>query len=219
MYSLIEYSDNYWKTSENLWQCCRDEPALNDAGALVNFLGNRALFKFKQKITSSTGDDGTKTVEIMVPFKYKSNFWRTFEMPLINCDINLTVTWSANCVISNAAANQDTTFAITDTKLYVPAVTLSTDNAKLLQQLKSGFKRTINWNKYEPKKQPRMLQTNILIFLIEPRFEGVNRLFVSTFNANNSRIGHWRYFFPTEKAEDHVMIIGRNFLVNQLKII
>ena len=69
------------------------------------------------------------------------------------------------------------------------------------------------------KKQPRMLQTNILIFLIEPRFEGVNRLFVSTFNANNSRIGHWRYFFPTEKAEDHVMIIGRNFLVNQLKII
>ena len=132
MYNLIESSNNYWKT-ENLWQCCRDEPALNDAGALVNFLGNRALFKFKQKITSSTGDDGTKTVEIMVPLKYKSNFWRTLEMPLINCDINLTVTWSANCVIYNAAANQDTTFAITDTKLYVPVITLSTQgNVKLL---------------------------------------------------------------------------------------
>ena len=165
---------------------------MNDAGALVNFLGNRALFKFKQKITSSTGDDGTKTVEIMVPLKYKSNFWRTLEMPLINCDINLTVTWSANCVIYNAAANQDTTFAITDTKLYVPVITLSTDNAKLLQQLKSGFKRTINWNKYEPKKTTQNAPNQYFNFLIEPRFEGVNRLFVSTFNANNSRTGHSR---------------------------
>ena len=66
-------------------------------------------------------------------------------MPLINCEINLIQTWSANCLISNAAVNQATTFTITDTKLYVPFVALSTqDNAKLLQQLKSGFKRTIN---------------------------------------------------------------------------
>ena len=165
---------------------------MNDAGALVNFPGNRALFNFKQKITSSTGNDGTKTVQIMVLLKYKSNFWRTLEMPLINCDINLTVTWSANCVIYNAAANQDTTFAITDTKLYVPVVTLSTDNAKLLQQLKSGFKHTINWNKYEPKKATQNAPNQYFNFLIEPRFEGVNRLFVSTFNANNSRTGHSR---------------------------
>ena len=89
----------------------------------------------------------------MVPFKYLSNFWRNLEMPLIiNCDINLILTWSTNCVISNAAVNQATTFATTDTKLYVPVVTSSTqDNAKLLQQLKSGFKRTLNWNKYQPK--------------------------------------------------------------------
>ena len=73
-------------------------------------------------------------------------------MPLINCETNLILTWSKNCVISNAAAHQDTTFAITDTKLYVPVVTLSTqDNAKLLQQLKSGIKGTINWNKYQSK--------------------------------------------------------------------
>ena len=85
----------------------------------------------------------------MVPFKYLSNFWRTLEISLINCEINLILTWFKNCVIaSNTGANQETTFAITDTKLYVPVVSLSTQhNAKLLQQLKSGFKRTINWNK------------------------------------------------------------------------
>ena len=86
----------------------------------------------------------------MVPLKYLSNFWRTLEIPLINCEINLILAWSANCVIvSTNVANQNATFAITDTKLYVPVVTLLTqDNVKLLQQLKSGFKRVINWNKY-----------------------------------------------------------------------
>ena len=76
----------------------------------------------------------------MVPLKYLSNFWRTLEMPLISCEINLILTWPENYVISNTAANQATTFAITDTKLYVPVVTLSTqDNAKLVEQLKIGF--------------------------------------------------------------------------------
>ena len=85
----------------------------------------------------------------MVPLKYLSNFWRTLEIPLINCEINLILTWSENCVIvSTNAANQNATFAITDTKLYAPVVILLTQgNAKLLQQLKSGFKRVINWNK------------------------------------------------------------------------
>ena len=82
----------------------------------------------------------------MVPLKYLSNFWRTLEMPLIDCEINLILTWSKNCVIvSSNIANQNATFEITDTKLYVPVVTLSTqDNSKLLLQLKSGFKRVIN---------------------------------------------------------------------------
>ena len=88
----------------------------------------------------------------MVPLKYLSNFWRTLEMPLINCELNLILTWCANCVISNTASNQATILAITDTKPYVSVVTLSTqDNTKLLQQLKPGFKRTINWNKYDSK--------------------------------------------------------------------
>ena len=89
----------------------------------------------------------------MVPLKYLSNFWKTLEMPLINCEINLILTWCKNCVIvSTNAANQNAAFEISDTKLYVPVVTLSIqDNSKLLQQLKSGFKRVTGWNKYLSK--------------------------------------------------------------------
>ena len=124
MYNLIEYSDNYSKTSGSLWKYYRDEPALTNASALDNFPGNSDSFKYEQKITGSTGNNGTKAAKIMVPLKYLSNFWRTLEMSLINCDVNLILTWSANCVITNFAANQATTFAITDAKLYVPVVFL-----------------------------------------------------------------------------------------------
>ena len=76
----------------------------------------------------------------MVTSKYLSNFWGTLKMSLINCEMNLFLTWSVNCVVSRAAENQATTFAITNTRLYVPILTLSTeDNAKLLQQTKSDF--------------------------------------------------------------------------------
>ena len=89
----------------------------------------------------------------MVPLKYLSNFWRTLERSLINCEINLEIkldlNWSKNRVIVANNANQDTRFSITDTKFYVSVVTLSIeDNTKLLEQIKSGFKRKINWNKY-----------------------------------------------------------------------
>ena len=96
----------------------------------------------------------------MVPLKYLSNFWRILEMPLINCEINLILTWSANCVIvSTNVANQNATFEITDTKLDVPVITLSTqNNSKLLQQLKWGFKRVVMWNKYLSK--PELLVQN-----------------------------------------------------------
>ena len=119
-----------------MWQYYRDEPALNDAVAFANFPGNSASFKFKQKITSSTGDDGTKNIYIMVPLNFLSNFWRTPEMSLINFEINLILTWSANCVISNAAANQVATFAISDTKLYDQIVTFSTDDNATIAAIK-----------------------------------------------------------------------------------
>ena len=152
MYNLIEYSDNYAKTTGSLWQYCKDIPARNDDNKIIVFTRNNFTdsSNFKVKFTGQTGNNGTKDVEIMVPLKYLSNYWRTLEMPLINCEVNLILTWSSTCVIvSTGNANQAATFAITDTKLYVPVVTLSTqEHTKFLQQLKSVFKRVINWNKY-----------------------------------------------------------------------
>ena len=119
-----------------------------------------------------------KGVKIMVLLRNLSNFLRTLEMPLTNCDINFILPWFANCVISNASANQVTAFAITDTKLHFPIVSLPTqDNAKLLQDLKSGFKRTINWKKYQSKVTMHE-QNRYLDYLIDPSFQGVNRLFL-----------------------------------------
>ena len=127
MYNLIAFSDNYSKTTRSLWKYYREQPSLNDDDVINNFLGNSASFKFKQKITDKTGADGTKNIEIMVPLKYLSSFWRAPEMPLINCDVNLILTWFEYCVMSDAAAaTQATTFAMTDTNFYVPVVTLST---------------------------------------------------------------------------------------------
>ena len=128
MYNLIEYSDNYAKTTGSLWQYCKDIPARNN-GAIVIFAEDNITdsFKFKAKITCQTGNDGTKDVEIMVPLKYLSNFWRTLEMPLINCEVNLILTRSSTCVlVATDIQNQNAKFAITDTKLYVPVVTFST---------------------------------------------------------------------------------------------
>ena len=142
IYNLIEYSDNYSETSGRLWQYYKDIPNDN--------IARSESFKYKVKITGKTPVDGnTKDFEIIVPSKYLSNFWSTLEMPLINCEVNLILTWFKDCVITNSTGEGK--FAITETKLYVPVATLSTkDNEKLLQQLKSGFKKTISWNKYEP---------------------------------------------------------------------
>ena len=172
MYNLIEYSNNYAKTSGSLWQYYKDDP--NDD------IVRSESFKSKIKITGKTAADGnTKDVQIIVPLKYLNNFWRTLEMPLINCEVNLLLTWSKDCVISSA--NGETKFSITETKLYVPVVTLSTqDNAKLLQQLKSGFKRTINWNKYQSSIKT-YAQNRYLNHLVNPSFQRVNRRFVLSF--------------------------------------
>ena len=190
MYNLIEYSYNYAKTSGSLWQYCLDIPALDNNNAIIDFTENNLTdsFNFKVKITAQTGNDGTNNVEIMVPLKYLRNFWRTLEMPLINCEVNLILTWSSTCVIvSTNNANQNATFAITNTRLYVPVVTLSTQEfAKLLQQLRSGFKRVINWNKYLSK--PELLAQNPnLNLLVESSFQGVNRLFVLPFENDAQR--------------------------------
>ena len=115
MYNVIGYSDNYAKTSGSLWQYYRDKPNDN--------LADSESFKSKIKITGKPPADGNeKDVEIIIPLKYLSNFWRTLEMSLINCEVNLILTWSSTCVFTDSTGAG--TFKIIDTKLYDPVVTL-----------------------------------------------------------------------------------------------
>ena len=117
---------NYSETSGSLWQYYRDKPNDN--------LGDSESFQSKVKITGKTpANSNEKDVEIMVPLKNLSNFWRTLEMHLINCEVKLILTWSSTCVITNSRGAG--TFKITETKLYVSVVTLSTqDSSELLQE-------------------------------------------------------------------------------------
>ena len=140
----------------------------------------------KIKTTWNTPADGnTKDIEVAVPLKNLSNFWRNPVMSLVNCEINLILTWSSTCTPTNSTGAG--TFVITDTKLYFPVITLWTQyNAKLLQQLKSDSKRTINWNKHQSKVLPER-PNQYLDCLIDPHFQGVNRLFVLSFENSADR--------------------------------
>ena len=130
LYDLTKYNDNYSKSSGSLWHYYKDDRNDN--------IEQSESFKSKIKITAKTPAAGdTKDVEIIVPLKYLSNFRRTLEMPFINQEVHLILTWSPTCIISSATG--ETKFKISEAKLYVPLVILSTqDYAKFLQQLKSG---------------------------------------------------------------------------------
>ena len=166
MYNLLEYSKNYRKTTGSLLNCYRDEPNSGAVGNINYSIKNSKSFDYKSSITGKleSNNVGKGDVETVVPLKYLSNFWRTLNTPSINCEVSLTLTWSENCVITSKATREadldvdpavaginnptNAVFKITDCKLYVPVVTLSAENVnKLLEQLKTGFKRTIKWNK------------------------------------------------------------------------
>ena len=140
-------------------------------------------------------------------------------MLLINCAVEPILTWFADCVIIYTnAANQNLTFEITETSLYVPVVTLSThDNAKLLPQLKSSFKRTISWNKYLPR--PELLARNPnLNYLVEPSFQGVKRLFVLAFEDDAQRTSEKRYCISNVQIKYYnVRIYGKSFFHQPVK--
>ena len=145
----------------------RDEPAPDNNNNIIDYPANNnnsISFKFKQQITG-------KLETVTVPLKHLNNFWRVLAMPLINCEISLQLKWSKDCfLVAGTIANQVPTSTLTDTKCYVPVVTLSSqDNVKLLKQLESGFKRTINWNKYTFKKT-NQAQNRHLDFLIDSSF-------------------------------------------------
>ena len=143
MYNLIGYSDNYSDTSGRFWQFKRNKREIDvDLTVDVNHIPNN-LSSFIYKSSLITNSSGLK---IAVLLKYLSNFWRLLEMQLINCKVELSLTWDPNCVLSNLVGAY--TFIITDAKYYVPIVTLSTeDNAKLSKLLSVGFERPVYWNK------------------------------------------------------------------------
>ena len=192
-----------------MWQYYRDE--------LDDNLADSESFKSKITITGKTPDAGNeKDVEIMVPLKYLSNFWRTLEISSINCEVNIILIWSSTCVITNSTGAG--TFEIRDTNFYVSVVPLSTqDNSKLLQQLKSYFNKTVNWNKYLSKPELIARNTN-LNHLVEASFQGVKRLFVLAFENDIQTTSHSGYYLPNiELKDNNIMINGENFFDQPVK--
>ena len=178
MYNLLEYSDNYQDSTGSLYQFKRDEPPDDNA----NVANDTTSLVYKSKLISGTDDNNVNNVKLVVSLKYVSNFFRSLEMPLVNCKIDLELTWHKDCMISsaNAAAGQVVSFMITNTKLYVPFVTLSNkDNTNLTKQLNEGFKRTIYWNQYVSKPFPETphKKTGVSRFALDAAFQGVKRLF------------------------------------------
>ena len=194
-------------------------------------------FDYKASITGKLeGDNTEKEVEIVVPLKHLSNFWRTLDIPLIRWKINLILTsyLTENCVLTSkvtrdadpdadpgvAAIDNPTNaiFKITDTKLYIPVVTLSTENDKrLLEQLRAGFKRAIKWNKYR-SEMTNQTQNNNLNYLIDPTFTKVNRLFVLSFENEDDRRSFSKYYVPNVQIKDfNVLIDGKSFFDMPIK--
>ena len=137
-----------------------------------------------------------------MPLKYLSNFWRTLELLLINCEINLILTSSEGFVISSATG--ETKFKMTDTKLFVLVVTVSSqDNAKRLEQLKSGSKSTTNWNKRQTKASTER-QNQYLDFWIDPIFQGANIIFVLSFENEGNRKVLTKYYLPKSREKENI---------------
>ena len=153
MYNFIEHSDNHSDTSGSLWHFKRGKVPADNVKLTID---NSQSFKCKAALLGKTADavnntnSSVKDAKIVVPLKYLSNFWRSLEMPLINCKVYLELNWIEDCILSSAGDSAK--FEIADAKLRVPIVTLSTkDSANLRKQLNEGFKRSIYWNSYEAK--------------------------------------------------------------------
>ena len=142
MYNLIEYSKYYTKTTGSFWNYYRDEPS-SGANNNINYsIKDSKSFDYKTSITGKLESNNTK-VEIVVPLKHLSSFCRTLDMPLINCEINLILTWSENCVLTSEATTDtdpdadpavvavdnptNATFKITDQKLLLYQLKITKD--------------------------------------------------------------------------------------------
>ena len=223
MYNLIEYLDNYQDSSVTLYQYKRDEPPEENAIADLT-VNNSSSFKYKVSLLGNPDVDGgiAKTsITVVVPLKYLSNFFRSLEMPLINCKIKLNLTWKKECVLSTDAG--DAVFIINDTKMYVPVVSLSKeDNKDFIEQQNKGFQRSIYWNEYKTKEINENADANVFKYInLVPSFPGVNRLFVMAYNSADdqpTRNGQQKYYLPRISLNKYNVIIdGRNFYDNPIE--
>ena len=237
MYNLLEYSKNYRKTIELLYNYYRDE--LSDDADDNNFdnikVVNSNTFKHKNKITGNTynvdagvdgydvNKNGKQEIELAIPLKYLGNFWRALNIPLVSCEVSLELEWNKNCVITSLEERQvdagspvvrdnspaGATLAINDCKLYIPVVTLSKDDEiKLLANLKSGYKREIIWNKYRSQMTTEAINNNLNI-LIDPTFTNVNRLFVLVYQNVDDRQSYDECYLPKVMVKDYNFIIDK----------
>ena len=217
MYNLIEYSDNYQDSSATLYQYKRDEPPEDDTVADLT-ADNSSSLKYKISLLGNpvvANNIARINVKVVVPLKYLSNFFRSLEMPLINCKIKLNLTWKKECALSTDGGNA--VFIINDTKMYVPVVTLSKeDNKDFIEQQNKGFQRSIYWNEYKTKEINEDADANVFKYInLDPSFQGVNRLFVMTYNRAN---GQQKYYLPRIDLEKYNVIIdGRNFYDNPIE--
>ena len=222
MYNLIEYSDNYQDSSATLYQYKRDEPP--EANAINDLTTDTSSsFKYKVDLLGSPVLDGNiakRSVKVVVPLKYLSNFFRSLEMPLINCKIKLNLTWKKECVLSTD--NGNAVFIINDTEMYVPVVTVSKeDNKDFIEQQNKGFKRSIYWNEYKTKEINENADANVFKYInLDPSFQVVIRLFVMAYNRANgqpTRNGQRKYYLPRIDLEKYNVIIdGRHFYDNPI---
>ena len=223
MYNLIEYSDNYQDSSATLYQYKRDEPP--EANAINDLtIDTSSSFKYKVDLLGNPVLDGNiakRSVKVVVPLKYLSNFFRSLEMPLINCKIKLNLTWTKEFVLSTDAGNA--VFIINDTKMYVPVATLSKEDKKdFIEQQNKGFQRSIYWNEYKTKEINENADANVFKYInLDPSFQVVNRLFVMAYNRVNgqpTRNGQRKYYLPRIDLEKYNVIIdGRNFYDNPIE--
>ena len=222
MYNLIEYSDNYEDSTGSLYQFKKDEITTGDANANTGANNVESKpFDYRAKIVGNVIAGRAHTAKLVIPLKYLSNFFRSLEIPLINCKINLELNWSQNCALATHAGNGgDITFTITDARLYVPIVTLSSkDTSHLSKLLSEGFKRSVFWNKYHVKDTERTAATNrTLRILVDASVPGVNRLFILPFTAADQaantayRDSYRKFYLPRTSITNYNAIIdGRNF--------
>ena len=184
---------------------------------------NSQSFKYKAAPVGKTADVNNgngfvKNTKIVVPLKYLSNFWRLLEMPLIKCKVHLELNWIENCIL--CSAGDSAKFKITDAKLHVPIVTLSTkDNVNLTKQFSDGFIRSVYWNNYQTIL-PKVINKGTNTYeSFSASFQAVKRLFSLAYvvaeNGANNEAGiknNIKYFLPRGGIENcNVLIDGRNF--------